>query len=339
MSAPCSIAVTMSAILAHRMSTAEDQRLAEDELRDRYWKRFGPYLAERQWGTVREDYSADQNAWTYLTHDQARSRAYRWGEDGLLGICDRQARLCFALALWNGRDPILKERLFGLTNPEGNHGEDVKESYFYLDATPTSSYLKALYKYPQGPYPYEQLIKENRARGYGKPEYELEHTGAFDQGRYFDVLAEYAKGDPNDLCIRLTLSNRGPDPASLHVLPMLWYRNTWSWGRDGEGYGMKPSLQRTGDGEVTIVHDELPEMKWLLDPSHPCELLFTDNESNSERLWGLKNATPYVKDSFHSYVVHGRKDAVNPEGHGTRAAAHYALVIPARGEVVLKLRL
>ncbi len=317
----------------------ESQRLLDDSHRNSNWKRWGPYLSERQWGTVREDYSSGGGCWEYFPHDHARSRAYRWGEDGLLGICDRQGRLCFSLALWNGKDPILKERLFGLTNPEGNHGEDVKEAYFYLDATPTSSYLKGLYKYPQAAYPYDELLRVNRERGYGKPEYELEHTGVFDEGRYFDVLTEYAKGDPNDLCIRITVSNRGPDSARVHVLPMLWYRNTWAWGRDGEGYGMKPLLQRTGDGEVSVIHDELPEMKWLLDPSQPCELIFTENESNSERLWGLKNASPYVKDSFHSYVVHGAKHAVNPEGKGTRAAAVYRLTIPPRSEVVLKLRL
>jgi hypothetical protein len=317
----------------------ESTRLEDDSRRNSNWKRWGPYLSERQWGTIREDYSQGSGCWEYFPHDHARSRAYRWGEDGLLGICDRQGRLCFALALWNRKDPILKERLFGLTNPEGNHGEDVKESYFYLDATPTSSYLRALYKYPHSAYPYEQLIRENRARGYGRPEYELEHTGVFDGGRYFDVLAEYAKGDPNDLCIRLTLSNRGPEAAPLHVLPMLWFRNTWSWGREGEGYGQRPQLLRSGDGEVTVVHDELPQMKWVLDPSHPCELLFTENETNAARLWGSPNPSPYVKDSFDSYVVHRIESAVNPAGIGTRAAAHYALHLPAHGEVVLELRL
>src|SRR5687767_3890969 len=249
MSAPCSIAVTMSAILAHRMSTAEDQRLAEDELRDRYWKRFGPYLAERQWGTVREDYSADQNAWTYLTHDQARSRAYRWGEDGLLGICDRQSRLCFALALWNGRDAILKERLFGLTGPEGNHGEDVKECYYYLDSTPTHSYAKALYKYPQAEFPYARLVHENRERGLSKPELELADTGVFDENRYFDVVAEYAKPSPEDICIRISIANRGPDAATIHVLPTLWFRNTWSWGMTN-GASARPSMQLQQSGMV-----------------------------------------------------------------------------------------
>ncbi|MBK7864895.1 MAG: glucosidase [Archangiaceae bacterium] len=317
----------------------ESQRLEDDSRRNSNWKRWGPYLSERQWGTVREDYSSKGDVWEYFPHDHARSRAYRWGEDGLLGLSDRQGRLCFALALWNEKDPILKERLFGLTNHEGNHGEDVKEAYFYLDATPTSSYLKALYKYPQAPYPYARLLDENRARGYGKPEYELEHTGVFDGQRYFDVLAEYAKGDPNDLCIRLTLSNRGPEAAPLHVLPMLWFRNTWSWGRDSEGYGVKPLLQRAGDGEVRVVHEELPEMKWLLDPSQPSTLLFTENESNTERLWGRPNSTPYVKDAFHRCVVNGQRDAVSPDGAGTRAAAHYALSLPARGSITLKLRL
>jgi hypothetical protein len=224
---------------------AENIRLAEDASRDLNWKRWGPYLAERQWGTVREDYSADGNCWDYFTHEQARSRAYRWGEDGLLGITDRECRLCFGLALWNGRDPILKERLFGLTNGQGNHGEDVKECYYYLDATPTGSYLKALYKYPQAEFPYERLLHENQGRGKHDPEFELADTGVFDDARYFDIVAEYAKESPNDLLIRITATNRGPDAATIHLLPTLWFRNTWSWGCKHEGCWPKPRLQQT----------------------------------------------------------------------------------------------
>src|SRR5216110_2258644 len=289
--------------------TAEEQRLAEDSARLKNWKRWGPYLAERQWGTVREDYSPDGTCWDYLPHDHARSRAYRWGEDGLLGITDREGRLCFALGLWNERDPILKERLFGLTGPEGNHGEDVKECYFYLDATPTHSYLKALYKYPQRAYPYAWLVEENRRRGKNDAEFELVDTGVFDDGRYFDVTVEYAKASPDDILIRVTVANRGPDAAPLHVLPTLWFRNTWSWGRTGEGYWPKPRLARAGDG------------------------------TNVARLFGRPNPSPWVKDAFDEYVVHGRADAVNPEGVGTKAACHYRLEIPAGGAVTLRLRL
>ena len=239
------------------MSHAELVRLAEDERRERNWKRWGPYLSERQWSTVREDYSANGDSWRYFTHDQARSRAYRWGDDGLLGITDRKGRLAFALALWNERDPILKERLFGLTAWEGNHGEDVKECYYYLDATPTSSYLKALYKYPQSEYPYEQLLEENQRRSRDEPEFEIIDAGVFDDDRYFDVVAEYAKAAPEDILIRITLSNRGPDPAMLHVLPSLWFRNTWSWGRTGEGYPGKPLIKRLDTAELLAEHRTL----------------------------------------------------------------------------------
>jgi hypothetical protein len=227
---------------------AESLRLAEDSRREKNWKRWGPYLSERQWGTVREDYSPYGEVWSYFSHDQARSRAYRWGEDGLLGITDRECRLAFALALWNGRDPILKERLFGLTGPEGNHGEDVKECYFYLDSTPTHSYMKALYKYPQSEFPYQRLVEENRARGKDAPELELVDTGVFEGNRYFDVVAEYAKAAPDDVLIRITVFNRGPESAELVLLPTLWFRNTWSWGREGEGYWPKPRLARSGPG-------------------------------------------------------------------------------------------
>ena len=237
--------------------SAEAERLLEDERRARNWKRWGPYLSERQWGTVREDYSEDGEAWLSFTHEQARSRAYRWGEDGLLGICDRQGRLGFAMTLWNGQDPILKERLFGLAGPEGNHGEDVKESYFYLDATPTSSYLKALYKYPQSAFPYERLRQENRRRDRSQPEFELVDTGAFDEQRYFDVTVEYAKETDQDILIRATVANRGPQAAAIHVLPTLWFRNTWAWGREGEGYPTRPNLRRQGTN-LSLIHISEP---------------------------------------------------------------------------------
>src|SRR5471030_2617938 len=230
--------------------TEEQARMEEDRLHRAHWNRWGPYLSERAWCTVREDYSPDGSVWEYFTHEQARSRTYRWNEDGLAGICDRHQRLCFALTLWNGRDPFLKERLFGLTGPEGNHGEDVKECYFYLDATPTSSWLRALYKYPQGEFPYERLRAENRRRGRGEPEFELLDSGAFDDGRYFDVFAEYAKAGPNDLLIQITVANRGPEPAALHVLPTLWFRNTWSWGCKHEGCEVKPKLRALSDTRV-----------------------------------------------------------------------------------------
>jgi hypothetical protein len=316
---------------------AETLRLKEDATRVRNWKRWGPYLAERQWGTVREDYSPDGASWGYFPHDHARSRVYRWGEDGLLGVTDRQGRLCFALALWNGKDPILKERLFGLTGPEGNHGEDVKECYFYLDATPTHSYLKALYKYPQCEYPYTRLVEENRRRGKNDAEFELVDTGVFDGGRYFDVTAEYAKATPDDVCIRLTIANRGPATASLHVLPTLWFRNTWSWGRSGEGYWPKPRLSRIDATTILAEHASLGRYRLVAD-GNP-ELLFTDNETNVARLFSASNPSPHVKDAFHDFVVHGRTDAVNPAAEGTKAAAHYIVDVPAGGEAVIRLRL
>jgi hypothetical protein len=322
---------------------AEKVRLDEDAARAKNWKRWGPYLSERQWGTVREDYSAHGDCWNYFPHDHARSRAYRWGEDGLLGIADRECRLAFGLALWNGKDPILKERLFGLTGPEGNHGEDVKEQYFYLDSTPTHSYMSALYKYPQAEYPYAWIVEENRRRGKDAPEFELNDTGVFDDGRYFDVFAEYAKASPNDVLIRITIANRGPEAARLHVLPQLWFRNTWSWGRSGEEYTTKPTLSREGDGgSVLAEHSTLGRMRFVAAPTpsgQEPELLFTENETNNERLFGSASASPYVKDAFHEYVVRGRDEAVNPAQVGTKAAAHYVLDVPAEGKVVLKLRL
>jgi hypothetical protein len=321
----------------------ELERLDEDERRERNWKRFGPYLAERQWGTVREDYSADGTCWDYFPHDHARSRAYRWGEDGLLGMCDRQGRLCFALALWNGADPILKERLFGLTGPEGNHGEDVKEHYFYLDSTPTHSYMRALYKYPQRAFPYAALVEENRRRGKTEPEFELADTGAFDESRYFDVVAEYAKASPDDILIAITVANRGPAAAPIDVLPTLWFRNTWAWGRTGEGYSERPTLSARGGADVEVRHPSLGDYRFVVDVDPTSggqpELLFTENDTNSQRLFGVPNATPYVKDAFHEYVVHGRVDRVNPERRGTKAAALYRLWVPAGGEVRLRMRL
>jgi hypothetical protein len=337
---------------AARPDQAETQRLAEDEARQRNWKRFGPYLAERQWSTVREDYSEGGACWEYFPHDHARSRAYRWGEDGLLGICDRQGRLCFALALWNGRDPILKERLFGLTGPEGNHGEDVKESYFYLDATPTHSYSRALYKYPQAEFPYARLVEENRRRGRHEPELELADTGVFEGGRYFDIAAEYAKASPDDILIRITVSNRAPEAASIELLPTLWFRNTWSWGRSGEGYWPKPGLALDADRGISASHASLGDYRLAIDdtvrtsggavapePPQAPERLFTDNETNLHRLYGVTNAGPYVKDAFHEYVVGGRADAVNRDGVGTKAAVRYRLQIPAGESRVVRLRL
>ena len=320
---------------------AERARLAEDAARAKNWKRWGPYLAERQWGTVREDYSEYGDCWTYFPHDHARSRAYRWGEDGLLGITDRQGRLCLALALWNGQDPILKERLFGLTGPEGNHGEDVKELYFYLDSTPTHSYLKALYKYPQAEFPYGELVGMNRERGKADPEHELLDTGVFEGDRYFDVFAEYAKAEADDILVRITVVNRGPEPAPLHVLPTLWFRNTWSWGRDGEGYWPKPVLRASGPGRIEAEHASLG--RYTLDAELPpdvtAHLLFTENESNGARLFGVPDPQPYVKDAFHRYVIQGDHEAVNPAATGTKAAVHYALMLQPGESRTLSLRL
>jgi len=316
---------------------AELARLAEAERREKNWKRWGPYLSERQWGTVREDYSAHGECWTYFPHDHARSRAYRWGEDGLLGICDREGRLCFATALWNGRDPILKERLFGLSGPEGNHGEDVKECYYYLDSTPTHAYLKALYKYPQAAFPYALLVEENGRRGRDQPEFELEDTGIFEEGRYFDIFVEYAKAAPDDLLIRITAANRGPERAQLHVLPTLWFRNTWSWGREGEGYWPKPRISRAGDTTLIAEHASLG--KFRLEAEGAAQLLFTENETDMERVFGVESAGPYVKDAFHAYLIEGRADRVNPRGEGTKAAALYQLELEPGASAGIQLRL
>ena len=274
-------------------------RLEEDASRRKNWKRWGPYLSERQWGTVREDYSEFGAAWDYFPHEHARSRTYRWGEDGLLGICDREGRLCFSLTLWNGRDPILKERLFGLGGPEGNHGEDVKEQYFYLDSTPTHSYMKALYKYPQSEFPYGWLVAENARRTKGDPEFEITDTGVFEADRYFDVFAEYAKASADDVLVRITVANRGPEPADLDLLPTLWYRNTWSWGRTGEGYWARPEISASSPTSVTAQHESLGRFRLHADAlAGAPQLLFTDNETNTERLFGSPNRGKHVKDAF-----------------------------------------
>jgi hypothetical protein len=315
------------------VDVAEQKRLNDAREAHIPWKKWGPYLSERQWGTVREDYSENGDAWNYFTHDHARSRTYKWGEDGIGGLCDDKQRLCFALALWNERDPILKERLFGLTNSEGNHGEDVKEYYFYLDSTPTHSYMKYLYKYPQREYPYRDLVETNQQRSRKEFEYELLDTGVFDDDRYFDVFVEYAKAGPDDIVISISVHNRGPEAAGLRVLPTLWFRNTWSRGDDDH----KPSLRDGGPGIIQATHHELGEY-WLHCDGDP-ELLFTENESNTQRLWGQPNASAYVKDAFHAYVISGQGDAVNPARTGTKAAAHYVCDVPGGGTKTIRLRL
>ncbi len=318
-------------------TSQEENRLREDAGREKNWKRWGPYLSERQWGTVREDYSGNGDAWNYLPHDHARSRAYRWGEDGLLGFTDRECRLCFALALWNGRDPILKERLFGLSNPQGNHGEDVKECYFYLDSTPTHSYAKALYKYPQAEFPYENLVAENARRGKDDREYEIIDTGVFDGNRYFDVFVEYAKDGPDDILIRITVANRGPETAAIHVLPTLWFRNMWSWGCEHEGCTLKPQIKQTRASALLASHATLGNFNFQIETA--AEFLFTENETNDERLFASPNASHFVKDAFHEFVISGKADAVNPQKTGTKAAPHYRLEIPAGQSATLRLRL
>jgi hypothetical protein len=329
--------------------TPEHQRLEAYRNRSANWKKWGPYLSERAWGTVREDYSADGGAWDYFPHDHARSRAFRWGEDGIAGISDRHQYICFALALWNHRDPILKERLFGLTGEQGNHGEDVKEYYFYLDATPTHSYLKMRYKYPQAAYPYALLEAENHRRDFGDFEYELLDTGVFDAGRYFDITVTYAKADVEDLLITITAHNRGPDPAPLDLLPTIWFRNTWSWGyADGPmgDVGEPPLLRQTtaSDGHLGLhlIHPAAGEYFLYAEKGGfqaPPRLLFTENETNFERLFDRPNQGPYVKDAFHRRVVEGAHAAVNPDREGTKAAAWYRLQVPAQGESTLRLRL
>ncbi|MDX2217331.1 MAG: hypothetical protein SFY66_28950 [Oculatellaceae cyanobacterium bins.114] len=316
------------------MMTAEEQRLQEERDRTAYWSRWGPYLSERQWGTVREDYSADGSAWDYFPHDQARSRAYRWGEDGIAGLSDNHQRLCFAIALWNGEDSILKERMFGLNSTEGNHGEDVKEYYFYLDNTPTHSYMKCLYKYPQQAFPYHELVEENQKRGYEDPEYELLDTGIFDENRYFDVYIEYAKNSSEDILIWIHVTNRGAETKTLHLLPTLWFRNYWSWGYDFE----KPSLKRLSTLNIVEASHPLLKQHWL-HFEESLEVLFTENETNVERLFNTPNQSPYVKDGIHNYLIQGQQDAVNPEQVGTKAAVHYVLTIQPGETQSVKLRL
>ena len=321
---------------------AEENRLIESNERSSNWLRWGPYLSERQWGTVREDYSENSDSWGYFTHNQSRSRAYRWGEDGLLGICDRQCRLCFAVALWNGKDPILKERLFGLTGPEGNHGEDVKECYYYLDSTPSHSYMKALYKYPQGEFPYSKLVEENRRRGRLEPEFELIDTGLFDENRYFDVFAEYAKEDPDDILIRITVENRADVAAPIHILPTLWFRNSWSWGCTHEGCERKPWINQQPNGTILTDHPSLGRFRFRLDnlENPPLQkLLFTENETNSERVFGTAKETHATKDAFHDYVIASDVTAVSRPPRGTKVAPYYQVEVPAHGKVVIRLRL
>jgi hypothetical protein len=320
---------------APRTLTREELRLQEARERKAHWKRWGPYLSERAWGTVREDYSPGGTAWDYFPHDHARSRAYRWNEDGIAGISDRHGRVCFAIALWNERDPILKERLFGLTGNEGNHGEDVKECYFYLDSTPTHSYMKTLYKYPQAEFPYARLVEENRRRSRFEPEFELVDTGVFDDDRYFDVLVEYAKAAPEDILVRITCANRGPEAARLHLLPTLWFRNTWSWNGDAT----RPGLKAAADGPSVIEAEEATYGKrWLVCEGSP-DLLFTENDTNARRLFGASDGSPHVKDSINDHVVLGVKGAVNPARAGTKAAAHHVLELDPGEERVVKLRM
>ncbi len=321
------------------MTGAERNRLQEAHEGRQAWYRWGPYLSERQWGTVREDYSPGGTAWDFLTHDQARSHTYRWGEDGLMGISDDQQQLCFALALWNGADLILKERIFGLTNSEGNHGEDVKEYYYFLDNTPTHSYMKALYKYPQGAFPYFDLVSTNQSRGRHEFEYELMDTDIFAENRYYDVTMEYAKVNTLDILVRVSATNRGPEAATLHLLPTLWFRNTWSWGIDDRRPALN-AVEPTDQGSARLVRVQHPELGeyWLACEGTP-ELLFTENESNARRLWGTENRTPFVKDGIHETVVNGARDRVNPEGTGTKAAAHYSVVIEPGATLTIMLRL
>ena len=316
--------------------THEEQRLQDSRERTAHWKRWGPYLSERAWGTVREDYSPHGTAWEHLPHDHARSKAYRWNEDGLAGVSDRHQLICFAIALWNGRDPILKERLFGLTGNEGNHSEDVKEYYFYLDSTPTHSYMKYLYKYPQAAFPYAGLVDENRRRDRHSPEYELLDTGVFEDDHYFDVFVEYAKASVEDFLVRISVVNRGPEPTPLHVLPTLWFRNTWSWGYDEPRPLLSRSMRHAPEAVIEVEHAAYGR-RWLVCEGVP-ELLFTENETNTGRLYGVTRASPHVKDSINDYIVHGRMDAVNPELVGTKVAAHYPLILGPGDTAIVRLR-
>src|SRR4051812_27772552 len=313
----------------------ERQRLIEQQTGGGAWQRWGPYLSERAWGTVREDYSANGDAWLYFPHDHARSRAYRWNEDGLLGVCDESQRLCLALALWNGVDEILKERPFGLTGHEGNHSEDAKDYWWFLDNVPSHAYMRALYKYPQRAFPYARLVEENARRGRDDPEFELLDTGVFDDDRYFDVTVEYAKASQTDLLVRITAANRGPAPALLELLPTLWFRNTWSWAQRGE----RPSLTVLEGAPARVLAEHETLGRYHLACEGTPELLFTENETNAERLFAAQNGSPYAKDAFHDYVVQGRHDAVNPARRGTKMAARYRATLPAGGELVVRLRL
>jgi len=322
---------------APRVITAEHRRLDEKQTGSADWLSWGPYLSERQWGTVREDYSPGGDAWDYFPHDQARSRAYRWGEDGIAGISDDQQRLCFSLALWNGVDPILKERMFGLTNSQGNHGEDVKEYWFYLDSTPTHSYMKMLYKYPQRAFPYNDLVETNGRRSRDEFEYELIDTGIFDGSRYFDVFVEYAKAGPDDILVEITAHNRGPEAATLHVLPTLWFRNTWAWGPGGEAPSLALAEATGADAGVRASHPELGD--WMLSCEDSAELLFCENETNNERLFGTPNVAQYVKDGINDYVVGGAVDAVNPGHTGTKMAALHKLAIEPGASATVRVRL
>jgi len=316
-------------------TTAEHVRLAQSDARTHHWKRWGPYLAERAWGTVREDYSPDGDAWNYLPHDHARSRAYRWTEDGILGICDNHQSLCFALGFWNGKDTILKERLFGLTGPQGNHGEDVKEVYYYLDATPTNSYLKGLYKYPQAQFPYSRLVDENAKRNRTDPEFELQDTGVFNEDRYFDIFAEYAKQDVDDILVRITIANRGPDNAELTFLPTLWFRNIWRWD-DNYDLSQKPALTRTSDAVIAALHPRLGRFNFELERTAP--LLFTENETNTERIWGWRGENIFYKDAFDSRIVHGA-GAIHDREQGTKACAVYRLQLASAEQTTFFFRL
>ncbi len=312
-------------------------RLQEAREGTHLWKKWGPYLSERQWGTVREDYSENGDAWSYFTHDQARSRAYRWGEDGLAGISENNQLLCFALAFWNGSDSIIKERLFGLNNTEGNHGEDVKEYYFYLDNTPTHSYMKYLYKYPFAAFPYDDLVIANRKRSRAEKEYELIDTGVFDNNQYFDIFVEYAKASPEDILIQITAINRGQKEAVLHILPHLWFRNTWSWNHKGPRPSLREYTPNGGLSAISATHPDMGDYLLLCEGSP--SLLFTENETNNKRIFNTENLSPYTKDGINNYVINNQNNSVNPDRSGTKAAAHYKLAIPPQGEKILRLRL
>src|SRR5471030_237583 len=304
----------------------------QSRLKDPAWKKWGPYVSDRQWGTVREDYSADGDAWNYITHDMARSKAYRWGEKGIAGISDNQQLLCFAISLWNKKDPIIKERYFGLSNPEGNHGEDVKELYYYLDNTPTHSYMKTLYKYPQQEFPYAWLLDENKRRTRNDPEFEIIDTGIFDQDAYFDVVTEYAKNAPDDLLIKITINNRGNNDAALNVMPTIWFRNRWAWGYTD----YKPELSAESANVISVYHEELGQL-WLKADGN-CDLLFCDNETNTQRLYNYNDGKPYYKDGINDHITKGTA-SVNPLKKGTKAAVNYDITVPAKQSVTLRLRL